>query len=72
MWLSATYRQCDYAECMMKYCGHTVDAQFQNVVGRVLLYFWPIQAANTSIMCNHNQNNFILPDLDDLKSVLLH
>jgi len=50
---------------------HVFHSHFEDAVGRVSLWFFPIKAANTSIMYNHDQIIFQLPDLHDLKLLTL-
>ena len=52
-------------------CWHSVDADFQDEVGSVSLWFLTIKAANTTIMYNNNQINFQWPDKHDLKLLTL-
>jgi len=49
----------------------SVDAHFQDRAGSVLLSLVSIKGGNTSIMCIHYQITFLLPDLQDLKSLTL-
>jgi hypothetical protein len=42
LWLSATYQQCDYPECMNKNHWHSVDAHFQVGAGMVVWSVLPI------------------------------
>ena len=44
---------------------------FQDEVGSMSLWFLPIKPATTSIMYNPDQINFQLPDLHDLKLLML-
>jgi len=50
----------------------SVDAHFQDGAGSMLLSLLPIKGGNTSIMCIHYQIAFLLLDLQDQKSLMLH
>ena len=71
LWLSATYRHSDYAGRMSKDRSHSVDSHFQDEAGSMSLWHSAINAANTLILYNHDQINFQLPDLHDLKLLTL-
>ena len=45
----------------------SIDANIDDEVGTWSQQFLPIKAANTSIIYNHDQVNFYLPDINDLK-----
>jgi len=42
---------------------HSIDAHPHDWAGSMTLSFLPIKDGNTSIMCNHYQIAFLLPDL---------
>ena len=49
----------------------SIDGHFEDGVGSVFLTLLPIKDANTLIMCIHYQVAFLLPDLQDQKSLTL-
>jgi len=70
-WLSEIYCLADYQQCMTTNCWHSVENRFLDGVGSVLQYVLPRQEANTSIMHNHDEINFQIPDLHDQKMLML-
>ena len=68
---SGTYRPSDYPGCMTKNHWHSSDSHFQHAVGSMSLQFLSIKMANTTIMYNHHQIHFWLPDLQDQKLLTL-
>jgi len=61
----------DYPTYRTKNRWPSVDAHFQDVAVSVFLTLLPIKDTNTLIMCIHYQVTFLLPDLQDQKSLTL-
>jgi len=60
-----------YPTYRTKNCWRSVDAHLHDGAGSVFLTLLPIKDANTLIMCIHYQVAFLLPDLQDQKSLML-
>ena len=50
----------------------SIDTHFQNAAATVALSLVPMKAANMLGICNSDQITFLLPDLEDQKSLTLH
>ena len=61
LWLPATYRQCDYPECMTNHCWRSVDAHYQHGAGRLSQSVFPKKAANDYFMTACNLSAVWLP-----------
>ena len=68
---STTYCLWHYPGCKTKNRWRSAGAYCQLKVGRVSERILPVTATDSSIMYNHDQINFELPDLPDLESLTL-
>jgi len=71
LWLTTTYRRCDFPVHMTKYRWHSVDAHFHDGAGRVLQSVWPITAANNAFMTDYNISEKWFPRTHDQPSLTL-
>jgi len=72
LWLTATYRRCDFPGRMTKNRWRSVDAHFHNGAGRVLQSVLPIKEAKNSFMTNDNLSEVWFPRTHDQKLLTLH
>jgi len=72
LWLTTTYRQCDYPGHRTKNHWRSVDAHFQDGAGRVFQSVLPINASRNSFMTEWNELAVPLPRTHDWKLLMLH
>jgi len=68
LWLSTTYRRCDFPGHMTTHSWPSVDAHFHDGAGRVLLSALPIKAAKNSFMTDYNLSEVWFSRTHDHKS----
>jgi len=71
LWLSTTYRRCDFPRCMTKNHWPSVDAHFDDGAGRVLLSILPIKASKNTFMTKYDLSEVWFPRTHDQKSLTL-
>jgi len=71
LWLSTTYRRCDFPGHMTKNRWRSVDAHFDDGAGRVLLSVLPIKTAKNSFVTDYNLSEVLFPRTHDQKSLTL-
>jgi len=71
LWLSTTYRRCDFPGRMTKNRLRSIDAHFHDRAGRVLQSVLPIKAGVNYIMTCYNLSEVWLLKMHDQKSLTL-
>jgi len=71
IWTLTATARFDIPWIMSHDCWHSIDAHFHDGAGSVSLSFLPMKDGNTSIMCIPYQIVFLLPDLQNQKSLPL-
>jgi hypothetical protein len=71
LWLTTTYRRCDFPGCMTKNHWRSVDPHFHGRAGRVLLSSLPIKAAKNSFLTDYNLSEVWFPRTHNKKSLTL-
>ena len=71
LWLTTTYRRCDFPGRMTKNCWSFIDATFHDGAGRVLRSVLPRKAAKNSFMAEYNLSEVWFPRTHDQKSLML-
>ena len=72
LWLTKTYRRCDFPGRMTKNHWPSVDSHFQDGAGRVLQSILPIKAANDAFMTDYNLSEAWFPRTHNQKLLTLH
>jgi len=71
LWLTTTYRRCDFPGRMTTYRWRSVDADFHDGAGRVLQSALPIKAAKNTFMTNDNLSEVWFPRSHDQNLLML-
>jgi len=71
LWLTTTYRRCDFPGLMTTNRWRSVGAHFHDGASRVLLSVLPIQAAKNSFVTDYNLLEVWFPRTHDHKSLAL-
>jgi hypothetical protein len=72
LWLTTTSQRCDFPRCMTNNHWHSIDANFHDTAGRVLLSVLPIKAGKNTFMTEYSLSEVWFPTMQDQKLLMLH